>query len=170
MKTTNLLVHGYLAEILGTPGEYLEYREDALCCSADFQLTFEPYDPYADEVEMLEEYLDEDEEEQSCYHHVNNHTRSVSSKYNNDLYSSNEVEGNIYYKIKDEDMKLERTDRKYPLRSNLTKEEAVKTIYVPVQVIMPRVFTKNDQYGISSPRLKDRQQFQDPTREVCLKR
>ena len=43
-----MLVHGYLAEILNTPGEYLEYWEDALCCSADVQLTFEPYDPCGD--------------------------------------------------------------------------------------------------------------------------
>jgi hypothetical protein len=38
-----ILVHGYL-EILSTPGEYLEYWEDAFCCSADVQLTFDPYD------------------------------------------------------------------------------------------------------------------------------
>ena len=50
-------------------------------------------------------------------------------------------------------MKLERTDGNYPLKSNLTREEA-KTIYVPVQATMPRVFTKNDQYGISSPQIE----------------
>ena len=43
-KDEPMLVHGYLAEILSTPGEYLEYWKDALCCSADVQLTFEPYD------------------------------------------------------------------------------------------------------------------------------
>jgi len=47
-------------------------------------------------------------------------------------------------------MKLEHTDRKYPFRSKLTREEAAKTIYVPVQATMSRDFTKNDQYGISS--------------------
>ena len=60
-------------------------------------------------------------------------------------------------------MKLERTDMKYPLRSKLTKAEAAKTIYVPFQATMSRVFTKNDQYEISSPRLKPRQLFQNPT-------
>jgi len=56
-----MLVHGYLAEILSTPGEYLEYWEDALCCSTDVQLFLEPYGPYADEVKIPEEYLDEDD-------------------------------------------------------------------------------------------------------------
>ena len=88
-----MLVHGYLAEI---PGEYLEYWEDALCCSADVQLTIETYEPYADEVEIPDEYLEDDVEEQTYSHYVNNHARSAGSKYNNDLYSSNEVEGTVY--------------------------------------------------------------------------
>ena len=70
-----MLVHGYLAEILNTPGEYLDCWEDALCCSADVQLTFEPYDPYADEVEIPDEYLDDDVEEQTYSHCVNNHAQ-----------------------------------------------------------------------------------------------
>jgi len=74
-----MLVQGYPAEINSTPGEYVEYWKDALCCSADVQLTFEPYDPYADEVEIPEEYLDENVEEQTYSHYVNNHTRSKAS-------------------------------------------------------------------------------------------
>ena len=72
-------------------------------------------------MEIPEEYLAEEDEEQTYSHYVNNHTRSSSNKYNNDLYPSNDVEGTIYYKMKDEDVKLERTDRKYPVKSNLTR-------------------------------------------------
>jgi len=41
-------------------------------------------------VEIPEEYLDEEVEEQTYSHYVNNHTRN--SKYNNDLNPSNEME------------------------------------------------------------------------------
>ena len=82
----SMLVHGYLAEILSTHGEHLDYWKDALCCSADVQLTFEPYDPYADEVEIPDEYADDNVEEQTYFHYVYNHNRSASGKYNNNLY------------------------------------------------------------------------------------
>ena len=56
-------------------------------------------------MEIPEEYLDKEEEEQTYSHYVNNYTRRRSNKYNNDLYPSNEVEGTIYYKMEDDDVK-----------------------------------------------------------------
>jgi len=47
-----MLVRAYLSELLNTQGEVIEYWEDALCCSADLQLTFDSCDPYQDEVEI----------------------------------------------------------------------------------------------------------------------
>jgi hypothetical protein len=37
-----MLVKAYLMELFEEPGDYITYWEDALCCSADVQLTFEP--------------------------------------------------------------------------------------------------------------------------------
>ena len=55
--------------------------------------------------------------------------------------------------MEDEDVTLERTDRKYPMKSNLIREEGEKIIYVPVQATMSREFTNKDQYGIPSPQI-----------------
>jgi hypothetical protein len=58
-----MLVKAYLMELLEEPGDYITYWEDALCCSVDVQLTFEPYDPYVDEVELPSEDLIDNEDQ-----------------------------------------------------------------------------------------------------------
>jgi len=45
------------------------------------------------------------------------------SAHNYDLYPSNDVEETVYYKMEDEDVKLERTDRKYPVKSNYIEKK-----------------------------------------------
>ena len=81
-----MLARAYLADLLGTQGEVIEYWEDVLCCSADLQLTFEPYDPYSDEVDVPVDEIDEgwNEDRESFYStFVQPDSRNVS--FNNDL-------------------------------------------------------------------------------------
>jgi hypothetical protein len=80
----------YLAELLENPGEYVEYCEDSLCCSADAKILYEDYDPVQDEV-ALPFTLDPSDEMS---------VESSSSKYENayayEDYDLNPYEDNHY--------------------------------------------------------------------------
>ena len=81
-----MLARAYLADLLATQEEVIEYWEDVLCCSAYLQLTFEPYDPYSDKVDVPVDEIEEgwNEERESFYStFVQPDPRNVS--FNNDL-------------------------------------------------------------------------------------
>jgi len=74
-----MLVRACLSALLNTQGEVIEYWEDALCCSADMQLTFDSYDPYQDEVEIPQENMEAEwkEDRESFYSTLINQIQEV---------------------------------------------------------------------------------------------
>jgi hypothetical protein len=76
-----------------------------------------------------------------------------TNRYNNDLYPDDEDTGYVYFQNHHQEMKIDRTDRKYPFKAALSSQEARSTIYVPSQPT-PRPFTRSDQYGLPSPKVE----------------
>ena len=153
-----MLARAYLADLLGTQVEVIEYWEDVLCCSADLQLTFEPY---SDEVDVPVDEIEEGWRRESFYStFVQPDSRNVS--FNNDLYPHEEDETTVYYTMSGTEMKQERTNRKYPIKQLLTENEKKETIYVPYQA-PTRTFTRADQYGTTSHKTEPGKVFPSST-------
>ena len=139
-----MLVRAYLSELLNTQGEVIEYWEDALCCSADLQLTFDSYDPYQDEVEIPQENMEEWNEDRESFYSTFNQPDSRSVSFNNDLYPYRDNESSVYFK-------MESSDRsRYPARVSTASSYDSENESGMYQSIS-RTFTRADQYGIPSP-------------------
>ena len=83
------LSRAYLAELLENPGEYVEYWEDSLCCSADARILYEEYDPTQDEV-ALPYTLDPSDDMSVDSNH------KYESAYAQEDYDLNPYEDNYY--------------------------------------------------------------------------
>jgi hypothetical protein len=101
LERTERACNQYREHLLNTQGEVIEYWEDALCCSADMQLTFDSYDPYQDEVEISQENMEKEwnEDRKSfCSTFVQPDSRSVN--FNNDLDTYRDNEWSVYFKTR----------------------------------------------------------------------
>jgi hypothetical protein len=63
------LSRSYLAELLETGEDNVEYWEDSLCCSADAKTLVEDYDTREDEVTLPNAYDPMETESEQSYHH-----------------------------------------------------------------------------------------------------